>query len=176
MQKRKITGKSMNKLKKDVWILAFCIALFPPMWAVLAPHFGVTTGAVALICAGLYATNGNKSEDAVKISLGFLMGDVWAVLALSIMEYLSSNPQLEFFLTLFILGGLGVLISAVLEKWIFTPALLCGWAIGLTILAPIGYGNLGSLPIQIGVAMLAGIWYVGVLVFKIQKRIEKLFD
>ena len=163
-------------MKKEVWILAFCIALFPPIWAVLAPHFGVTTGAVALICAGLYVTNGNKSEDALKISLGFLMGDIWAVLALAIMDYLPFNPELELFITLFILGGLGVLISAVLEKWIFTPALLCGWAVGLTILAPVGYGNLGTLPIQIGAAMLAGIWYVGLLVYKIQKIMGKLLN
>lgn len=50
----------MKKLKQEVFILAFGIALFPPIWAVLAPHIGVTTGAVALICAGLYVTNGNR--------------------------------------------------------------------------------------------------------------------
>lgn len=165
----------MQKLKKEIWILAFCIALFPPVWAVLAPYLGITTGAVALICAGLYVTNGNKSADAVKMSLGFLMGDVWAVLALAMMDCFPWNTDMKLFITLFILGGLGVLIAAWLEKWIFCPALLCGWAIGLTILAPVGYGNLGNLPIQIGAAMLVGIWYVGMVVDKIQIGLNQYF-
>lgn len=162
-------------MKKDTLILAFCIALFPPIWAVIAPYIGVTTGAVALICAGLYVTNGNKVSDAVKISLGFLIGDFWAVFALFIMNYLPFNKDINLFITLFILGGLGVIISAFLERWIFCPALLCGWAIGLTILAPVGYGKLGTLPIQIGAAMLVGVWYVGVGVSKMQIVIKNLF-
>lgn len=165
----------MKKLKREVFILAFCIALFPPIWAVLAPHIGVTTGAVALICAGLYVTNGNKVSDAVKISLGFLMGDFWAVFALFIMNYLPFNKDINLFITLFILGGLGVIISALLERWIFCPALLCGWAIGLTILAPVGYGRSGTLPFQIGAAMLVGVWYVGAIVNKMQIKLENLF-
>lgn len=118
----------MKKLKRQVFILAFCIALFPP---------------------------------------------IWAVLALFIMNYLPFNKDINLFITLFILGGLGVIISALLERWIFCPALLCGWAIGLTILAPAGYGKLGTLPVQIGAAMLVGVWYVGVGVNKIQIEIEK---
>ena len=125
--------------------LAFCIALFPPIWAVIAPNINVSTGAVALICAGLYVTNGNKSSDAVKISIGFLLGDFWAVFALKIMDVMNFNADMELFITLFVLGGLAVLISACLPKWIFTPAWLCGWAVGLTILAPIGWGHLGSI-------------------------------
>lgn len=162
-------------MKKETLILAFCIALFPPIWAVLAPYIGVTTGAVSLICAGLYVANGNKTSDAFKISLGFLMGDLWAVLALFIMKYLPFNKDIKLFVTLFILGGIGVIISSLLSRWIFCPALLCGWAIGLTILASVGYERLGTLPIQIGVAMLVGVWYVGVIVSKIQVGIEKLF-
>ena len=61
--------------------LAICIALLPPIWAVAAPYIGVTTGAVALICAGLCAANGDKRENALPISIGFLLGDLWAVLA-----------------------------------------------------------------------------------------------
>lgn len=75
-----------HKITIETLTLAFCIALFPPIWAVIAPNINVSTGAVALICAGLYVTNGNKSSDAVKISIGFLLGDFWAVFALKIME------------------------------------------------------------------------------------------
>ena len=34
--------------KWDNLTLAFCIALMPPIWAVLAPHIGVSTGAAVL--------------------------------------------------------------------------------------------------------------------------------
>ena len=156
-----------HKITIEVLTLAFCIALFPPIWAVIAPHINVSTGAVALICAGLYVTNGNKRSDAVKISIGFLLGDFWAVFALKIMDIMNFNADMELFITLFILGGLAVLISACFPKWIFTPAWLCGWAVGLTILA--------STPVQIAAAMLAGIWYVGVFVDIVQRKMVKVF-
>ena len=57
--------------------LAFGIAFMPPIWAVLSTYIGVTTGAVALICAGLYVANGNKRSDAFKIAAGFLCGQCW---------------------------------------------------------------------------------------------------
>ena len=85
--------------------LAFGIAFMPPIWAVLSTYIGVTTGAVALICAGLYVANGNKRSDAFKIAAGFLCGDVWAVLAVWIMETFQFNPDVELYCTLFILGG-----------------------------------------------------------------------
>lgn len=149
--------------------LAFGIALLPPIWAVLAPVIGVSTGAVALICAGLYVTNGNKREDAFKISAGFLLGDLWAVIAVAVMEKLTWNPNVELYLTLFVMGGLAVIIGESFGKYIFTPSWLCGWAIGLTIMGPMSLNEIGMLPIQIGVAMIAGVVYVGIGVDAFQK-------
>lgn len=165
-----------QRVNADVWTLAFSIALFPPLWAVLAPHLNVNTGAVALICAGLYAANGNNRSDAVRISVGFLLGDFWAVLALQIMDVLPLSADLELFLTLFLLGGLAVLIAGLLPRCIFCPAWLCGWAIGLTILSPPGLQEIGTLPLQIAASMLAGVWYVGVLVDLVQKKMARLLS
>ena len=106
-----------KRLNRDNLTLALCVALFPPIWAVLAPHVGVQTGAVALICAGLYSANGNKAEDAPRLSLGFLAGDAWAVLAIFMMERLPVIPDAATFITLFLLGGLAVLISALPELY-----------------------------------------------------------
>lgn len=159
--------------EKTKWIhivtLALGIALLPPLWAVLAPYIGITTGAVALICAGVYVSNGNKIEDGLKISIGFLCGDIWAFTALKIMDIININANVELFTTLFILGALAVVIASMLPKIIFLPSWLCGWAIGLTIMAPVGLEKIGTLPIQIGVAMLVGVWYVGAGVDKFQK-------
>ncbi|MBO6013840.1 MAG: DUF1097 domain-containing protein [Oscillospiraceae bacterium] len=158
-------------LNRENLTLALCIALFPPIWAVLAPHLGVQTGAVALICAGVYAAAGNQVKLAVPMSLGFLAGDAWAVLALWVMSLLPFGESLTLFLTLFVMGGLAVIISSLLPKVFYCPAWLCGWAIGLTILAPAGLGAVGTTPWQIGAAMLAGIWYVGVLVEWIHQKL-----
>lgn len=165
----------MKEKKINILTLALGIALLPPIWAVLAPNFGVTTGAVALICAGIYVTNGNEISDAIKITLGFLCGDIWAVLAIFIMEKLSLNPNLELFGTLFLLGGIAVLIGENIPKYIFTPAWLCGWAIGLTVMGTYSVEELGTLPIQIGVAMIVGVVYVGIGVDAFQKGLVKCF-
>lgn len=164
----------MSEKNINILTLAFGIAFMPPIWAVLAPYAGVTTGAVALICAGLYVTNGNKVSDALKITLGFLCGDIWAVIAIFVMEKMNLNPNVELYATLFIMGGLAVIIGENIPKVIFTPAWLCGWAIGLTIMGPMKIADLGSLPIQIGAAMIAGVVYVGIGVDCFQKFLIKM--
>lgn len=165
----------MDEKRRQKLTLALGIALLPPIWAVLAPVIGVTTGAVALICAGVYVANGNKRADALKIAIGFLLGDLWAVLATGLMEKLPFNPNVELYCTLFLMGGLAVLIGETLPRFIFTPAWLCGWAIGLTIMGPLKVAELGTLPIQIGAAMLSGVFYVGVGVDAFQKWLLKLW-
>lgn len=166
-----------EKKKKRIQMLtlALGIALLPPIWAVLSHYIGISTGAVALICAGLYVTNGNQRKDALKITIGFLCGDLWAVLAIWIMESLPFHPDAELYGTLFVLGGLAVIIGETFAKYIFVPAWLCGWAIGLTIMGPMKVQDIGSLPIQIGAAMIAGVVYVGIGVDMFQKMLLKKF-
>ncbi len=163
----------MSEKNINILTLALGIAFLPPIWAVLSPMFGVTTGAVALICAGLYVTNGNKTSDALKITIGFLLGDFWAVAAVFVMEKMQFNPNAELYGTLFVFGFLAVLIGENLPKFIFTPAWLCGWAIGLTIMGPLKVAEIGTLPIQIGAAMIAGVFYVGIGVDWFQKKLIK---
>lgn len=164
-----------SKWNWEALTLALCIALFPPIWAVLSPHFGVTVGAVALICAGVYAAAGNQVKLAVPMSLGFLAGDVWAVLALWMMELLPLGQSASVFVTLFVMGGLAVLISSLFPRVFYCPAWLCGWAIGLTVMSPIEIKMLGNMPLQIGAAMLAGVWYVGVAVEWIHQKMCKKY-
>lgn len=161
----------MDKKQKKVNMLALAlgIAFMPPIWAVAAPYIGVSVGAVALICAGLYVANGNERKDAFKIAAGFIAGDVWAVIVIWIMEMLSWNPNLELYLTLFVMGGLAVMIGETFPVIFFTPAWLCGWAIGLTVMGAMKIAELGMLPVQIGAAMIAGVFYVGVGVDAFQK-------
>lgn len=163
------------RLKKiHMLTLAFAIAFLPPFWAVLSPYVGVRTGAVALIVAGLYATNGNRRKDAVKITLGFLLGDLFSVTAIWFIENLPFSADINTYLILFVLGAAAVLIGETLPGLVFTPALLCGWAIGLTIMAPLGTSAMGTLPLQIAAAMVAGVLYVGIGVDLFQKWLVRL--
>ena len=151
----------MKKPDRAVWTLALCIALLPPIWAVAAPYIGVQTGAVALICAGLYSAGGDRRK-ALPMTLGFLAGDGWGVLALLAMEKLPLPASAATFLVLFGMGGAAVLVASALPRVFFLPAWLCGWAIALTVMGPVGLANIGTLPWQIAAAMVAGVWYVGV--------------
>lgn len=162
----------MKKWNRETLTLALLIALLPPLWAVLAPTLGVQTGAVALICAGVYVSAGNDRKKAVPMSLGFLAGDAWAVLALWVMSVLPFGGNGNLFVTLCLMGALAVLIASALPRVFFLPAWLCGWAIGLTVLAPLGLGNLGTTPLQIAAAMLVGVWYVGVALDAVHRKIR----
>ena len=151
----------MNKKWKEILTLALSIAVLPPLWAVAAPYLGIKTGAVALICAGLYATNGNRLEDGLKITAGFWLGDLWAVLSLLIMEGVNWNETLELLFTLAVLGALAVTAASLLKRFVFLPSWLCGWAIGLSLMSPECLQADKTMPLQIGIAMAVGIWYVG---------------
>ena len=74
------------------------------------------------------------------------------------------------------MGGLAVIVGETFYKIIFTPSWLCGWAIGLTIMGPMKAAQIGTLPIQIGAAMLAGVIYVGVGVDAFQKMLIRVLD
>ena len=148
-------------IKNPKLALAISIGLLPPIWAVLSSHAGITCGAVALICAGIYVTAGNKVELGLPMSLGFLLSDLMAVGALWLMENLPFGADVNTFLTLAVLGFCAVLLCTNLEKVFFLPAVLSGWAVGLTVMGPLGFANLGTVPIQVAIAMLAGVWYAG---------------
>ena len=141
--------------KKEVLTLALLIAVMPPLWAVLSPYMGISVGPVALICAGIYATNGNKFEDAHKIALGYLAGDIWALIVTLIMAHTPINPDLTLFLALAVFGFILVIISSEFANIIHMPSWLTGWAIGMLAMNLDTTTPLLSLTVQIGAAMLA---------------------
>jgi hypothetical protein len=161
----------MTMIKDAKLALALTIAILPPIWAVVSGHLGITCGAVALICAGIYVAAGNKVELGLPMSLGFILSDLMAVLALFLMEHLPFGGDLNTFLVLAVLGFAAVMFCLTFERYFFLPATLSGWAVGLTVMGPVGFDNLGTLPLQVGIAMLAGVWYAGFLVDVVSKKI-----
>ncbi|MBO5513210.1 MAG: DUF1097 domain-containing protein [Mogibacterium sp.] len=160
-------------MKKEVLTLALLIAILPPIWAVASPYLGNTVGPIALICAGIYATNGNKFQDAHKIALGYLAGDIWALIVTYIMSITPFNADLTLFVLLAVFGFVLVLISSKFENIIHMPSWLAGWAIGMLTMNLDKVTPLTSLTVQIGIAMLVGVYYVGALLDYIHKLINR---
>ena len=160
-------------MKKEVHTLALLIAILPPIWAVASPYLGNTVGPIALICAGIYATNGNKFQDAHKIALGYLAGDIWALIVTYIMSITPFNADLTLFVLLAVFGFVLVLISSKFENIIHMPSWLAGWAIGMLTMNLDKVTPLTSLTVQIGIAMLVGVYYVGALLDYIHKLINR---
>ena len=159
--------------RKETLTLALLIAVMPPAWAVISPYLGNTVGPVALICAGIYATNGNKFKDAHKIALGYLAGDIWALIAFEIMAHTPINPDMTLFLTLAVFGFILVVISNKFSNIIHMPSWLTGWAIGMLTMNLDKTTPVMSLTVQIAVAMLVGVYYVGALLDKVHRILNK---
>ena len=159
--------------RKETLTLALLIAVMPPAWAVISPYLGNSVGPVALICAGIYATNGNKFRDAHKIALGYLAGDIWALIAFEIMAHTPLNPDLTLFLTLAVFGFILVVISNKFSNIIHMPSWLTGWAIGMLTMNLDKTTPIMSLTVQIAVAMLVGVYYVGALLDKVHRILNK---
>ena len=101
-------------------------------------------------------------KDGLKTMIGFWCGDFWAVLALRVMSTLSWNENVELYMTLAVFGFLAVIIASLLDQYIYLPAWLSGWAIGLSLMSPELLRADKTLPLQIAAAMAVGVWYVGV--------------
>ena len=159
--------------KKEVMTLALLIGILPPIWAVASPYLGNTVGPIALIAAGIYATNGNKFEDAHKIAMGYVCGDIWSLIATVVMRNNSViNPDIMLFAVLFVLGFLVVVISSKLPSVVHMPSWLAGWAIAMLTMNLDTVTPLPGLSVQIGIAMLVGVYYVGALLDKIHRIIN----
>ena len=159
--------------RKEILTLALLIAVLPPAWAVASPYLGNSVGPVALIAAGIYAANGNKWEDAHKIALGYLVGDIWALAATALMACTTLNPDVTLFAVLAVLGFMAVVISQKLPSLFYMPSWLAGWAIGMLAMNLDKTTPLMSLTVQIGAAMLVGVYYIGALVDKLHRLMHR---
>ena len=159
--------------RREILTLALLIAVLPPAWAVASPYLGNSVGPVALIAAGIYAANGNKWEDAHKIALGYLAGDLWALAATAVRARTPLNPDVTLFAVLAVLGFMAVVISQKLPSLFYMPSWLAGWAIGMLAMNLDKTTALMSLTVQIGAAMLVGVYYIGALVDKLHRLMNR---
>lgn len=133
------------------------------MWAVFSPKFGIETGAVALICAGLFTAEGNNPKNSLKIIFGLIIGIPWGILALRFTP-LPGNVSFNQFLILCVLGAIIILICGftIIGQFIDSTSWLCGWAISILVLGHETMSNWGVLPFHLALSMAAGVFIIGV--------------
>ena len=128
-----------------------------------SPGIGVETGAVALICAGIFTVAGNDPQNAVKIILGLLIGIPWGILVLRFTA-LPGNHSVNQFLALGVLGAGSILICGltIVGKYVDSTAWLSGWAIALLVLGHVPMASWHWLPWQLVLSMIVGVYLIGV--------------
>lgn len=173
MNKRENLNCDKSKGKyKEVLTLALLVGILPPIWAIVSPYIGIHVGPISLIAAGIYGANGNKFEDSFKIVVGYIAGDIWSLVSVIIMDKTPINANITLWITLFVLGFMAVIISAKLPKHIYLPSFLSGWAIAMLAMNLDTTTSLIRMTVEIGVAMLVGVYYVGALIYKIHKIVN----
>ena len=85
------------------------------------------------------------------------------------MAHTPFNADLTLFCLLAVLGFLVVIISMRIPHIIHMPSWLAGWAIGMLTMNLDKTTPVMSLTVQIAVAMLVGVYYVGALLDKIHR-------
>ncbi len=163
----------MNSNKKEIIALALLVGVLPPAWAVASPYMHISVGPIALIAAGIYGANGNRFSDARKITLGYLAGDLWGYISTVGMAHTPYNADFSLFMILFVMGVLVVLISNAVPNILYMPSWLAGWAIAMLTFNMDTGTNRIDLLIQIGVAMIVGVYYVGAFLDKMHRIICK---
>ena len=173
MSKRESLNRDGGKGKyKEVLTLALLVGILPPTWAVISPYIGGHVGPIALIAAGIYGANGNKFEDSFKIAAGYIAGDIWSLIATVVMQKTPFSANITLWSTLFILGFIAVIISAKFPRYVYLPSFLAGWAIAMLSMNLDSTTPLIRMTIEIGVAMVVGVYYVGALIDKIHKIVN----
>lgn len=143
---------------KKVYVQALAIAILPPIWAALSTVIGFTTGAVALITAGLAML---INDSGWVLSGSLLIGDIWGSVSFFLISLAppSFNILVQV-LVLAIFGFLAVLISSKFKKVDLT-SWLTGWALTIQILSMTPKSNWLITILMIGVSMVVGIFYIG---------------
>jgi hypothetical protein len=168
----------MSKFK-IVLLLTLLIAIIAPAWAAISGALGLIAGAVALVSAGIYVASGMDVSKGLKITLGFLAGNLWAFLVLQVAGALGGALNIPgpllLFCVLFVFVIPAVFISMYLDKLFDLSAWLTAWAASLLVMSYSVYDNL-ELLLHLAIGMVAGIWLVGVGITSTHKYLVGKFS
>ena len=148
-------------IKRETWALVVPISLLPAIWSVVASFAGISTAAVAMISATLYVIVVKTTADAVRMSVGFVLGVVTAVISLMIIGSLPLNFVVALTLTMIVMVALVIIVQSFIGKIADLFSWLCGFAVAMTVFGLVPPEQMMSVAVQLAVSMLAGIWWIG---------------
>lgn len=150
-------------IKRETWALVIPISILPAIWCVAAMLTGVGPAAAAMISATLYVILVKSVADALKMSLSFVLGVVEAVISIMIVGALSAAiPMIAALpLTMIVMVALVIIIQTFIVKWTDLFSMLCGFAVSMTVLTMVDPSAMMGMAVQLAVAMLVGIWWIG---------------
>lgn len=168
------------KKSTNIAVMALLIAIIASLWASLSSYLGLLTAPGALICAGIFVANGSVIANAPKITFGFLAGIVWSYVVVKVLGALEAaltlDPHVILFLTLFVFAFVAVIISCYLNKIFDLASWLSGWALALTIMLSPGTISLETWLLHLAIAVVCGVWLIGVLITVLHKYFEGKFS
>jgi hypothetical protein len=160
-------------IKRETWALVVPIALLPAIWSVIAGFVGVTVPAVAMISATLYVILVKSIPDAVKMSVGFVLGVITAVISLMIIGALPIAPPVAIPLVMIVMVALVIIIQSFIGKYADLFSWLCSFAVSMTVFSLTPTDKMMGMAVQLIVSMLVGIWWIGFVGVKIMGAIAK---
>lgn len=149
------------------------ISLLPAIWSVVAGFAGISTAAVAMISATLYVIVVKTTADAVRMSVGFVLGVVTAVLSLTIISMLPLNFMVSLTVVMIVMVALVIIVQSFIPKIADLFSWLCGFAVAMTVFGIAAPEQMMTLAWQLVISMLAGIWWIGFVGVRIMAAIAK---
>lgn len=160
------------KLKKsfnDALPAAVGVALLPPLWAVVSSIAGIKFGWVSLACAGMLTVFHDYVKTGLCQSISFFMGCIWGLTATLAMWWIPLSDNISLFLVLCVWGFIAVMLSEVVfRKKTVISIWLSSWAIALGVFAEVPLQQYGITFFKLMIAMLCGVWYIGLFNQKFQ--------
>lgn len=168
-------GQKPSRLTvRDALPAAVGVALLPPLWAVVSALAGIPFGWVSLASAGMLLPFHEPLRAGVRQSLSFFMGCIWGLTATIAMSALPLPQMSALFLVLCVWGFAAVLLSEVAFRQKTVLAIWLGsWAIALGTFGEITPANYAAVFGKLLLAMLCGVWYIGLLNQKFQALLDR---
>lgn len=150
------------------------VALLPPLWAVISSNAGIKFGWVSLACAGMLLPFHKPLKVGLRQSLSFLMGCIWGLTATISLQWLPLPQSISLFIVLCIWGFFAVYLSEVAFHKVTTLSIWLGsWAIALGLFGECIPSQYGITFLKLFIAMLSGVWYIGLFNQKFQVWFDK---
>lgn len=169
----------MNNKIKDISLLALCVGFLVPIWGVFHGDIGIKNGWAGFASAALFFAAGHKLKESANIAAGHLMGVGWGLSMFFLLNNASLqhyDSKISFFCILCFLGILAVIITHLGINLIsHLPSVFCGWAITVGSLGGVPVKDWGMQPLDIILALLAGIFILGVGISQMHIFLAKRF-